>query len=79
MSKKTESNKPKRKPAGAAVAGAVDRPVHYPKTFAQMISNETYDAICITAAENDVSKAEVARDWLEAGRLGIKARYVDES
>lgn len=71
--------KPKRKPAGAAVAGHVDRPVNYPKTLVAMVSEDMTDAIEATRKAYDVPKAEVVRDWLEAGRTGRPAQYTDES
>ena len=69
---------PKRKPAGAAVPGAVQRPVNYNKTLAIMVGQELYDAIATTAYENGVSKADVARDWLEVGRQK-GGHFIDES
>lgn len=71
--------KPKRAPAGAAVAGAVQRPVNYPKTLVVMVSEETHAAIEKTRQEYGVNKADIARDWLEAGRKGTPAEYTDES
>lgn len=68
----------KRKPAGAAVPGAVERPVNYPETIVVMVSEDMKRALKITADENDVKVAVIARDWLEAGRLA-KSEYADES
>lgn len=73
------SPKPKRKPAGAAVPGAVDRPTLYPVTVVAMVTAETKEAIVRTAEVNDVKQAVVARDWLEAGRTGAPASYADAS
>ncbi len=70
--------KPKRKPAGAAVPGAVERPVNYPHTLVIMISDDMKRALEVTADENDVKKAVVARDWLEVGRQK-GGHFVDES
>jgi hypothetical protein len=61
--------KPKRKPAGAAVPGAVDRPVRYPHTLVFLVSDETKAALEKEKKRSGLSKGEVARDWLERGRL----------
>lgn len=61
-------NKPKRKPAGAAVPGAVDRPVRYPHTLVFLVSEETKTALDAEKKRSGLSKGEVARDWLERGR-----------
>lgn len=61
-------NKPKRKPAGAAVPGAVDRPKRYPNTLVFLVSDETLAALEKAKATSGLSKGEVARDWLERGR-----------
>lgn len=68
MADKTPTRR--RSLAGAAVAGAVQRPVRYPKTISLMVSQDIYDAIGEAAAESRQSKAEVARDWLEKGMRG---------
>jgi hypothetical protein len=70
--------KPKRKPAGAAVPGAVERPVNYPHTLVIMISDEMQKALTVTADENGVKKAVVARDWLEVGRQK-GGHFIDET
>jgi len=62
-------NKPKRKPAGAAVPGAVDRPVRYPHTLVFLVSDETKAALEAEKQRSGLSKGEVARDWLERGRV----------
>lgn len=62
------ATKPKRKPAGAAVPGAVDRPINYPATVVAMVSKETKAALKREAAARSVSQAVVAREWLELGR-----------
>lgn len=62
------TDKPKRKPAGAAVPGAVDRPVRYPNTLVFLVSDETLAALNKAKATTGLSKGEVARDWLERGR-----------
>lgn len=72
-------SKPKRKPAGAAVPGAIERPTLYPRVLNSMVSDDLADAIALTAKVNGVKKAEVVRDWLEAGRKSSAAQYVDES
>lgn len=50
-----------------------ERPTLYPKQLPLMLSTEMYDDIVATAeaetgAGPKVSKAEVARRWLESGR-----------
>lgn len=60
--------KPKRTPAGAAVPGAVERPINYPKTIVVMVSEETHRAIEVTASKRKVAKSEIVRTWLEHGR-----------
>jgi hypothetical protein len=62
------AEKPKRKPAGAAVPGAVDRPVRYPNTLVFLVSDETKAALELERKRSGLSKGEVARGWLEAGR-----------
>jgi len=62
------TDQPKRKPAGAAVPGAVDRPVNYPKTLTLMVSQGTFDAIAEEKLRTGRSKGEIAREWLESGR-----------
>lgn len=63
------TDRPKRKPAGAAVAGAVVRPINYPNTISVMVSDETVAAIAREATRRGVKKAVVSREWLDAGRL----------
>lgn len=63
-----QSPRPKRALGGAAIAGAVQRPVRYPKTISLMVSEDLYDDIAEVALETRRSKADVARDWLERGR-----------
>lgn len=62
------ADKPKRKPAGAAVAGAVDRPKRYPKTLVFLISEEAHAALEAERLRSGLSKGEVARSWLDRGR-----------
>lgn len=71
--------KPKREPAGAAVPGAVERPVNYPATIVAMVSEDMKSALKVTADENDVKIAVVVREWLEAGRRAGGGKYPDES
>lgn len=59
----------KRKPAGAAVPGAVDRPVNYPKTLTFMVSEATFAALDEEKASSGRSKGDIARTWLDKGRL----------
>lgn len=63
------ADKPKRKPAGAAVPGAVDRPVNYPHSLVVLVSDETREALEREKQRTGLSKGAVARDWLERGRL----------
>lgn len=63
------ADKPKRKPAGAAVAGAVERPKNFPNTLVFLVSDETLAALKAEASRSDRGKSEVAREWLERGRL----------
>lgn len=63
----------KRKPAGAAVPGAVDRPLNYPTSVNALITQELKDEITAEAAERGVSQGTVAREMLEAGRAARKA------
>lgn len=65
------TDSPKRKPAGAAVPGAVDRPVNYPKTLTMMVSVDTFDAIAAEKRKTGRSKGEIAREWLEKGRAAV--------
>lgn len=65
--------KPKRKPAGAAVRGAVDRPKHYPHTLVFLISDDMLIALGAQVAATGTSKSEIAREWLEAGRAASAA------
>lgn len=60
--------KQKRKPAGAAVPGAVERPVLYPKTLCVMLSTEMYEEITLIKKNTGRTKAEIAREWMERGR-----------
>lgn len=62
------ADKPKRKPAGAAVPGAVERPKRYPNTLVFLVSDETLSALNAEKATSGLSKGEIARDWLERGR-----------
>ena len=62
------TDRPKRKPAGSAVPGAVVRPINYPNTISIMVSDETVAAIAREANHRGVKKAVVAREWLDAGR-----------
>lgn len=55
------------------------RPTRYPVATSMMLSQETMDAVNVTASENGVSKGDVIRDWLEAGRTGRPTVYTDES
>lgn len=70
------SEKPKRKPAGAAVPGAVDRPVNYNRTTSFMTDDDTFDAIEATAKAHGVGKADVMREWIALGRKRSK-KYPD--
>ena len=70
--------KSKRTPAGAAVPGGANRPKRYPNTLVILISDEMQNALAVTADENGVKKAVIARDWLEAGRAG-GGQFVDET
>lgn len=65
------TDRPKRKPAGAAVAGAVVRPINYPNTISLMVSDETVAAIAEEAQRRGVKKSVVGREWLEAGRCAL--------
>lgn len=65
------ADKPKRKPAGAAVPGAVERPILYPKTLCVMLSVEMYDEIGAIKKATGRTKAEIAREWMERGRPTI--------
>lgn len=67
------TTKPKRKPAGAAVPGAVERPKRFPNTLVFLVSDEMLAALNAEAVRRDVGKSEVARSWLEAG-LAASAR-----
>lgn len=71
-------SKPKRKPAGAAVPGAIERPTLYPRALNAMVSDDLAEAIEVTAKVNGVKKAEVVRDWLEVGRQH-GGYFIDES
>lgn len=62
---------PKRKPSGAAVAGAYPRPKLYPKQLVVMVSQETYDKVAKVAADNGLSKSDVARNYLDAGAVHV--------
>lgn len=62
------ADKPKRKPAGAAVPGAVERPKNYPNTLVFLVSDEALAAIKAEMAVSGRGKSEVARDWLDRGR-----------
>ena len=62
------ANKPKRKPAGAAVPGAVERPKNYPHTLVFLVSDEMLAALKAEMATSGQGKSEVARGWLERGR-----------
>lgn len=62
------AQKPKRKPAGAAVPGAVDRPKRYPNTLVFLVSDEMLDALKAEMATSGNGKSEIAREWLERGR-----------
>lgn len=62
------AQKPKRKPAGAAVPGAVDRPKRYPNTLVFLVSDEMLAALKAEMAATGNGKSEIARDWLERGR-----------
>lgn len=62
------AEKPKRKPAGAAVPGAVERPKNYPNTLVFLVSDETLAALKAEMKASDRGKSEVARDWLDRGR-----------
>lgn len=72
------SEKPKRKPAGAAVPGAVERPLNFNRTTSFMTDDDTFDAITATADANGVGKAEVIRDWIAIGRKRSR-RFPDAS
>ncbi|QDP45556.1 hypothetical protein SEA_FUZZBUSTER_72 [Microbacterium phage FuzzBuster] len=67
------TDKPNRKPAGAAVPGAVDRPVNYPKTLTMMVSEDTFDAIAAEKKRTGRSKGDIGREWLETGRAAHAA------
>lgn len=62
------ADKPKRKPAGAAVPGAVERPKNYPHTIVFLVSDETLAALKTEMATSGRGKSEIARDWLDRGR-----------
>lgn len=62
------AHKPKRKPAGAAVPGAVDRPKRYPNTLVFLVSDEMLAALKAETAATGSGKSEIAREWLERGR-----------
>jgi len=62
------ADKPKRKPAGAAVPGAVERPKNYPHTLVFLVSDDTLAALKTEVAKTGLGKSEIARDWLERGR-----------
>lgn len=66
------ADKPKRKPAGAAVPGAVDRPKRYPNTLVFLVSDEAMAALDKEKAKTGLSKGEIARAWLDRGRAGDK-------
>lgn len=63
----------KRKPAGAAVPGAVDRPVNFPKTLTLMVSADTFDAINAERRRTGMSKGQIVREWIDKGRAGSLA------
>ena len=63
----TTTPKKKRKPSGAAVPGAVDRPKHFPRQLVVMATDALADRIADDAKRNGLSKSEVARLYLEAG------------
>lgn len=65
----TDSPTPKRKLTGAAVAGAYPRPKLYPKQLVVSVTEEVYDHIAEVAAENGLSKSDVARNYLDTGRI----------
>lgn len=65
------TDKPKRKPAGAAVPGAVDRPVNYPHSLVVLVSEDTKRALEKEKARSGLSKGAIARDWLERGRTSL--------
>lgn len=67
MTETKTPKRPKRKPSGAAVAGAVHRPKHYPRQLVVMATDELADRIAADAARHGMSKSEVARLYLEAG------------
>lgn len=62
------ADKPKRKPAGAAVPGAVDRPKRYPNTLVFLVSDDVKAALEAEKKRSGLSKGEIARNWLEGGR-----------
>ena len=62
------ADKPKRKPAGAAVPGAVERPKNYPHTLVFLVSDEALAAIKTEMAATGRGKSDIARDWLDRGR-----------
>lgn len=67
-----------RKPYVRRTPPGTVRPVKYGKALAIMVSADLYEAVTVTADENGVSKADVARAWLESGRAA-GAGYTDES
>lgn len=66
------ADKPKRKPAGAAVPGAVERPKNYPNTLVFLVSDETLAALKKEMAVSGRGKSEIAREWLDRGRASRK-------
>lgn len=66
------AQKPKRKPAGAAVPGAVDRPKNFPNTLVFLVSDEMLAALNEEAAATGRAKSGIARDWLEVGRASSR-------
>jgi hypothetical protein len=63
----TTAPKKKRKPSGAAVAGAFPRPKKYPRQMVVMADDALADRIEADARRHGMSKSEVARLYLEAG------------
>ena len=65
------ADKPKRKPAGAAVPGAVERPKNYPHTLVFLVSDETLAAFAgVLDPQVEVQPAHVVRDQVQQRRRG---------
>lgn len=67
-----EAKTPKRKPAGAALAGYHNRPVNYPRQLVITTTDAQADWIEARAEATEASKSEVAR-----ALIGLGIAYYD--